>query len=62
MSAHPQISKEEAEEIVKYVLSVSTNRRKFSSTGGKLLLSQHAGNGEEGRISCPLPTQIKAGP
>ena len=50
MSAHPQISKEEAEEIVKYVLSVSTQQKEILlPQEGKVLLSQHPGTGEEGR-------------
>ncbi|HUQ96306.1 MAG TPA: carbohydrate-binding protein, partial [Chitinophagaceae bacterium] len=50
MSAHPQISKEDAMEIVKYVLSVSTKlEEKKLPQQGALVLNQHLGTGEEGR-------------
>ena len=50
MNAHPQLSKEDAMEIVKYVLSVSnkTEEKKLPQQGS-LVLNQHVGTGEEGR-------------
>jgi cytochrome c len=50
MSAHPQLSKEEATEMVKYVLSV-INEQKENVLPKKdsITLSEHIGTGEEGR-------------
>ncbi len=62
MSAHPQISKEDAEEIVKYVLSVSTQQEDMLlPQAGKVLLSQHPGTGEEGRYLLSASYTDKGG-
>jgi cytochrome c len=50
MSAHPQISKEDATEIVKYILTVSNKQaEKALPKEGSVVLKDHAGGGEEGR-------------
>ena len=50
MSAHPQLSKEDAMEIVKYVLSVSKKAtEKKLPQQGLLLLNQHLNGDQEGR-------------
>ena len=62
MSAHPQISKEDAEEIAKYVLSVSTEQKEvLLPQEGKVLLSQHPGTGEEGRYLLTASYTDKGG-
>lgn len=62
MSAHPQISKEDAEEISKYVLSVSTQQKEILlPQQGKVLLSQHPGTGEEGRYLLTASYTDKGG-
>ncbi len=49
MSAHPQFSKEDATEIVKYVLSVSTKTEdKNLPQSGKVLLDQQSETGDQG--------------
>ncbi|MGI8636124.1 MAG: carbohydrate-binding protein, partial [Segetibacter sp.] len=50
MSAHPQFSKEDATEIVKYVVSISNVREeKPLAQTGEVALNEHIGNTEEGR-------------
>jgi len=50
MSAHPQISKEDATEIVKYIVSVSVSaEEKALEQKGEIILNQHLANKEEGR-------------
>jgi cytochrome c len=50
MSAHPQLSKEDATEIVKYVVSISNVREeKPLPPTGEIILNEHLGNTEEGR-------------
>ncbi len=50
MSAHPQFSKEDATEIVKYVLTVSNQQKEqLLPQSGSILLNQQVGNEEEGR-------------
>ena len=50
MSAHPQISREDATEIVKYVVSVSVSaEEKALAQKGEVILNQHLANKEEGR-------------
>lgn len=50
MSAHPQFSKEDATEIVKYVVSMSNVREeKPLAPTGEVVLNEHLGNTEEGR-------------
>ncbi len=49
MSAHPQISREDATEIVKYVVSVSVNQQdKALARQGNIILNQHLENANEG--------------
>ncbi|HVG15948.1 MAG TPA: ThuA domain-containing protein [Chitinophagaceae bacterium] len=62
MSAHPQISKEDAEEIVKYVLSVSTQQEEvLLPQVGQVLLNQHAATAEEGRYLLTASYTDKGG-
>lgn len=50
MSAHPQLSKEDAAEIVKYVLSVSVERPEMEiPKQGMEVLTEHTGTGTEAR-------------
>lgn len=50
MSAHPQLSKEDASEIVKYILTVSNRQQeKMLPPTGQVVLNQQTGGGEEGR-------------
>lgn len=62
MSAHPQISKEDATEIVKYVVSVS-NQREEKPLGqtGEVFLNQHIGSTDEGRYILTASYTDKGG-
>lgn len=62
MNAHPQLSKEEATEIVKYVLSVSQQQEeKILDQEGTLALDQHIGGKEEGRYILTASYTDKGG-
>ncbi|MDB5250553.1 MAG: glycosyl hydrolase [Segetibacter sp.] len=62
MSAHPQLSKEDATEIVKYVLSVSNKREeKALPQEGSVILGEHVGGGEEGRYILTASYTDKGG-
>jgi len=62
MSAHPQFSKEDATEIVKYVLSVSTKKEeKNLPQTGQALLNEHLGTGDQGRYILTASYTDKGG-
>ena len=62
MSAHPQISKEDATEIVKYVLSVGTEQQDIVlPQSGKVLLKEHLGGEEKGRYFLSASYTDKGG-
>jgi cytochrome c len=62
MSAHPQLSKEEASEMVKYVLSVTEKGAEARlPQQGTVLLNQHPGTGEEGRYILTAAYTDKGG-
>jgi cytochrome c len=62
MSAHPQISKEDATEIVKYVLTVSNNQlAKPLPKTGAAVLKEHVGVTEEGRYIMTASYTDKGG-
>ena len=62
MSAHPQISKEDAEVIVKYILSVSQPKQeKLLSADGKVILREHLGTGDDGRYVLTASYTDKGG-
>jgi cytochrome c len=62
MNAHPQLSKEDAMEIVKYVLSVGNKtEEKRLPQQGSLVLNQHVGTGEEGRYVLTASYTDKGG-
>ncbi len=62
MSAHPQFSKEDATEIVKYVLSVSTQTKdKALPQKGQVFLNQQLGGTEEGRYFLSASYTDKGG-
>ncbi len=62
MSAHPQFSKEDATEIVKYVLSVSTKKEeKNLPQTGEVVLDQHLGGGNQGRYIMTASYTDKGG-
>jgi cytochrome c len=50
MSAHPQLSKEDATEIVKYIMAVSSKQaEKALPKKGSFILKEHTGDPEQGR-------------
>ena len=62
MSAHPQISREDATEIVKYVLSAGTQQQDVVlPQTGKVLLNQHVGGEEKGRYFLTASYTDKGG-
>lgn len=62
MSAHPQISKEDATEIVKYVLSTGTQQQEVSlPQEGTIVLKDHVGGGEQGRYFLSASYTDKGG-
>lgn len=62
MSAHPQISKENASEIVKYVISVSNrNEEKPLAQTGEVVLNEHIGSTDEGRYILTASYTDKGG-
>jgi cytochrome c len=62
MSAHPQLSKEDATEMVKYVLSVSDEKKEQPLAGtGTLVLSEHLQNPDEGRYVLSASYTDKGG-
>ncbi len=62
MNAHPQLSREDATEIVKYVLSVSTQQQeKLLPYQGSLLLAEHGGNVDNGRYILTASYTDKGG-
>ncbi|MBD0365797.1 MAG: carbohydrate-binding protein, partial [Flavisolibacter sp.] len=62
MSAHPQLSKEDAMEIAKYVLSASTNQdEKMLPQQGAVVLTEHVGGDEEGRYILTASYTDKGG-
>ncbi len=62
MSAHPQISKEDATEIVKYVLTVSNKQaEKALPKEGSVVLKEHIGGTEEGRYIMTASYTDKGG-
>jgi cytochrome c len=62
MSAHPQISKEDATEIVKFILDVSNKKEeKVLPQNGKIVLAEHLGGGEEGRYILSASYTDKGG-
>lgn len=62
MSAHPQLSKEDAMEMVKYVLSVSDKKDdKRLPQQGTIVLNQHQGTGERGRYILSASYTDKGG-
>lgn len=62
MNAHPQFSKEDATEIVKYVLTVSTKEEdKNLPQSGEVVLNEHLGTGDEGRYILTASYTDKGG-
>ncbi len=62
MSAHPQFSKEDATEIVKYVLTVSTKKEeKNLPQTGEVVLNEHVGTGDQGRYILTASYTDKGG-
>lgn len=62
MSAHPQISKEDATEIVKYVLSAATQQQELIlPQNGSIVLKQHVGGEEQGRYFLTASYTDKGG-
>lgn len=62
MSAHPQFSKEDATEIVKYVLTVSTKKaEKNLPQSGQVVLNEQSGGGDEGRYILTASYTDKGG-
>jgi cytochrome c len=62
MSAHPQISKEDATEIVKYVLSAGVQQQDVAlPQAGKVLLNEHVGGDEKGRYFLTASYTDKGG-
>ncbi|WP_242693096.1 PQQ-dependent sugar dehydrogenase [Sabulibacter ruber] len=49
MNAHPQLSKEDADALVQYILSLSTPELTSLPSEGNLLLDKHQGNGPTGK-------------
>ena len=62
MSAHPQLSREDATEIVKYVLSVSSKKADARlPQQGSTILKEHLGTGDEGRYLLTASYTDKGG-
>ncbi|MCW3082411.1 MAG: glycosyl hydrolase [Segetibacter sp.] len=62
MSAHPQFSKEDATEIVKYVVSLSNIREeKPLAQTGEVILNEHIGSTDEGRYILTASYTDKGG-
>ncbi len=62
MSAHPQFSKEDATEIVKYVLTISTKKEeKTLPQSGEVVLNEHLGTGDQGRYILTASYTDKGG-
>jgi cytochrome c len=62
MNAHPQLSKEDASEIVKYVLSVSNQEKEAAlPQSGSIVLKDHINSGEEGRYILTASYTDKGG-
>jgi cytochrome c len=62
MSAHPQFSKEDATEIVKYVLTVSAKQEdKNLPQSGQVVLNQQLGGGNQGRYILTASYTDKGG-
>lgn len=62
MSAHPQLSKEDATEIVKYVLSISVEKPDMEiPQEGTEVLNEHISEGNEGRYIFTATITDKAG-
>jgi cytochrome c len=62
MNAHPQLSKEDATEIVKYVLSISLQKQEVQlPQQGSTVLNEHAGSSEEGRYLLSASYTDKGG-
>jgi cytochrome c len=62
MSAHPQISKDDAMEIVKYVVSVSANKADAAlPQQGSIVLNQHLSAADEGRYIMTASYTDKGG-
>ncbi|MDH5610410.1 MAG: ThuA domain-containing protein, partial [Cyclobacteriaceae bacterium] len=49
MAAHPQLSQDDAEQIVKYILSVSEKQAPGVPSSGMYVFDQHLGKGNEGK-------------
>jgi cytochrome c len=62
MNAHPQFSKEDASEIVKYVLTVSTKQEdKSLPQSGDIVLNEHMAGADEGRYLLTASYTDKGG-
>jgi cytochrome c len=62
MSAHPQISKEDATEIVKYIMAVSSQQgQKTLPKEGSVVLKEHVGGTEQGRYIMTASYTDKGG-